>query len=454
MREFWRSDGHRWIVGLIVVLTMLTLGACSVVDSQDRTDTKPKTGFPRIDLPGSTERGLRGDPGFSVGSLSGDAAVWYGRLIETIATPSSDLDPKKVARSDDLYHYGRPLQVYVESTLAAFRLTGDLTLLDHVDEIAEVMRAQLRDSWRGTLDGTDGTRDGYLNWVWRYSSGDDFVGKDTHVVDDVKAHALIALMAAALHTNRDLESPAGRDYAAHADFWRDYLVNHFEAKWRKRMDKPHGFPIMTMSTMHSFVSWVRWHYYMAMLTGDDRYLDEAKGMADVWWAEMRAVTTSGGTAYVWPRGVLGLGAQSDYLMPTVYASMVIADAVELHLEGFHRWASADEMERFARTFTRFMLDTSDPAKNGIAADIGGGTARAGLWSDAKNWPRMTMHGFWLSGFPLLAAWDDTGRIAAFTNEAHAARGPNVGMMLQTGALLGDVLESAAAAPPDAPDSPR
>jgi hypothetical protein len=327
--------------------------------------------------------------------------------------------------------------------MIAFRVTGDLALLDHVDAIAEEMRTKLRDGWRGTKDGTDGTRDGYLNWVWRYSSGDQFVGKDTHMMDEMKTHAMIAMIAVALDTNRDLRSPGGRDYGAHADFWADYLVNHFEAKWRARNDMSRGFPFMTKGGIHERQSWLKWHHYMGLLTGNEAYTVEAKRMADEWWAEMLTVDTPSGTAYVWHR--------DDFLMPTVYAAGVVADVVELHLEGFDRWGSAEEVRRFARTFTEFIMDSKDPDANGLAADIGGEVARAGLRSDAKNWSRMTTHGFWLSGFPLLAAWDPSGKIADFTRLAHERRGQNVGMMLQTGALLDAKLDDHGLAASHAPD---
>ena len=385
---------------------------------------------------------LRGDPSFDASRLSGEAAAWHGSVIETIAYPGSDLDPLYLAGSDDVFGYGRPLHTYVQSVLFAFRLTGDLELLDHVDVIAERMRAELHDSWRGTKDGTDGTSDGYLNWVWRYSDGDRYVGKDTHMMDDMKTHAMIAMIAVALDMNRDLVSPGGRDYAAHADFWQDYLVNHFEAKWRERQRKPTGFPIMTHRVMHAYLSWAKWHYYMGVLTGDAAYTNEASRMANHWWAEMRTIATPSGPGYVYPQTVLGLGGTSNILMPTVYASMVFADVVEMHFEGFDRWASAEELRRFARTFAEIVLDTDDPVANGYSQCIGGGVERAGLPTYAANLVRGTANRYALSGFPHIAAWDASKRVADFTNDAHDAVS-GTGMMLESGALLSSIVPRSA-----------
>ncbi|MDF1523563.1 MAG: hypothetical protein P1P87_12220 [Trueperaceae bacterium] len=360
--------------------------------------------------------------------------------MHAIRSPNPEFDPMTLAASDDLYQYGRRLHVYVQGVLAVFRTTGDLALLDHVDEILETMRAELRDPWRDTEDRTDGTRDGYLNWAWRYSSGGEvYPGKDINKLDEMKTHAFVAMVAVALDTNRDLPSPSGRAYGAHADFWRSYLVDHFEAKWREREGVPSGFPIMTRPHMHTYLSWLKWHYYMGLLTGDPAYAVEASSMAEWFWGEIRLVDGDGGPAFAWPRSVLALGGGQDYLMPTTYATSVYADAVELHLEGFDRWARPEAPERFARTFVEFVVDSDDPITNGFASDVGGGRRRAGVRSDARAWPRMTPLGFAESGFPLVAAWDATGTIAELGRDVRALIGPDGGLMIEAGGFLNEVL---------------
>ena len=381
--------------------------------------------------PSSGDLSLRGNPDFHRNQLTSEQRVWYDRVIDAIENPGSDLDPYRIAARDDLYRYGRPLHIYLQSVLLAFRATGDLRLLDHVDEITTIMRGELRDGWRDTKDGTDGTKDGYVNWVWRYSSGDQFIGKDTNVLDEIKTHAMIAMIAVALDTNRDLSSPAGRNYGESADFWEYYLVDHFEAKWRERTNRPSGLPFMMRTGTHTYLSWMKWHYYMERLTGNHAYRVQADKMAESWWGEVRSVNTAQGVAYVWPRGIIGEGSGADYLMPTVYASMVIADMVELHMEGYGRWGSESEIRRFTLTFTRLMADDGFPIKR----DVGGEQPRAGLRSEAENWPWMTRHGFWLSGYPHLAAWDDGDVMVGLIDDAYGRKGSHTGMMLSAGALL-------------------
>ena len=412
------------------------VGACAASQRAYLDHTQPEPSEPVRSM-----TSLRGDPLFDASSLFGDVATWHARVVETIASPGRNLDPMAVAAEDNLYLYGRLLQTYVQSVLLAFRLTGDLELLDHVDAIAERMRAELRDSWRGTLDGTDGTTDGYLNWVFRQGSDPRYVGKDTHEMDGMRTHAMIAMIAVALDTNRDLTSPAGGEgastrYGEHADFWRDYLVNHFEAKWRDRKNQPTGFPIMTKLIMHTYLSWMKWHYYMGVLTGDAAYTNEASRMANIWAGEMRTIDTPSGTGYVYPHGVLSLGAVSNFLMPTVYARYVFADVVEMHLEGFDQWASAEELRRYSRTFAEIVLDTEDPVANGYSQCIGGGVERAGL-KTLGSLARETAARYALGGFPQIAAWDATGRVTDFTNAVHNALS-GTGMMLESGVLLSSV----------------
>jgi hypothetical protein len=377
---------------------------------------------------------LRGDAGFAVSQLREGERALYDRFLREIADPGSLEETMRLAASDDIFTYGRPLHGYVQSVLTVFRVTGDLALLDHVDVIAERMRRELRDGWRDTNDGTDGTRDGYLNWVYRYQDTPDLQGKDTRFLDEIKTHGLIAMIAYALHLNRDLASPGGRDYAAHADFWRDYLVNHFEAKWRERRGVATGFPIMHHSDAHSYYTWTKWHYYMGLLTGDAAYLDEAHRMADIIWGEIRSVNVSGGPAYVWASNITALSASRNYLMSSGYASSVYGDVVTFHLEGFHNWASEEHMHAFARTLTEFMFDTDDPVRNGIAPDVGGGQPRAGL-PEAPSSPRRTISTYATYQYALIAPWDPTQRVADISRAIQESRTSLTTPRLTAGLML-------------------
>ena len=367
--------------------------------------------------------GLRGDPNFSAANLSPEQRVLYDMLWDELRDPTKHKALRSQALSDDVYRYGRTFGGHLRNVLTVFRMTGDLALLDYVDELTELMRSKLADGWRDTADGTDGTRDGYLNWVYRYSATPSHQGKDTRVIDDMQAHAVVAMFAWAYEANRDLSSPSGTNYGQRADFWKDYLVNHFEAKWRERYGRPTGFPFISRTQTTVYYNWTAWHYYMWRLTGVQGYGDQAVAMARATSDELRLVSTSSGTTYVWGSGLINLGDSQTRIQPTNYSSTVYALNVDLHFEQFDVFASEERLHRMARTFSHFVLDTSDPIRNGFAPDLGGGSPQAGLTSDPDA-KRRTIDWYRVSQIPLIATWDTTLRLPTLNSAAKSSIASN------------------------------
>ena len=379
-----------------------------------------------ISPPGDRVLSLRGDPDFDVSQLSAEQRARYERFWQELRDPSNRAEIDAMAESDCIFVYARGLKSHIQAVLIAFRATGDLELLDYVDEVAQIMHSQLADPWRGTNDGTDGTTDGYLNWAFRpYSGGtDQHVGKDTRRIDEMGSHANAAIIAYALHANRDLTSPTGRDYGASADEWQDYLVNHFEAKWRERRNRASGFPIMFVPSTGTYRKWIQWHYYMGKLTEDSAYTAEANRMADIFWDHMFPIETPSGTAYVYSGGISGLnGANSHILGATTYAGHMYGTAVELHLEGFHEWGNDENLRRLARTFTEFIIDTDDPIANGMARDVGGGEPRLHLEAteNTRHQP-LGLPQYRDRNFGFVGPWDHTGEINSITEEVQSRYG--------------------------------
>src|SRR5690606_31966126 len=175
--------------------------------------------------------------------------------------------------------------------------------------------------------------------------------------------------------------------------------------------------IMTRPDTHTYYSWMKWHYYMALLTGKSAYMKEAERMAGKLWADIASVSTSGGTAYVWTRGVVSEGGGQDMLQPTTYARYVYADLVEFYFEGFDRYGSADVLQRFARTVANFVIDEGNAkGKDWFARDIGGGTKRAGIRSDS-SWSRMDVYKYEISSFGLAMYWDSSRTVEKITTKA-------------------------------------
>jgi hypothetical protein len=362
--------------------------------------------------PPTPPRPLRGDPAFDPDRLAPAARVWYDRLWDAIVGPEQSRAITATAARDDLYHYGRGLHTHVLALLTAFRVTGDLALLDEVDRIAEHMRAQLSDPWRDTLDRTDGTRDGYVNWVFRTGDSREHQGKDLHTFDEMRTHGLVAEIAWALHHNRDLASPNGVDYGARADVWTSYLLEHFEPKWRERHDvRPGDFPFLTSTSMHATVAFVKYHHYVARITGSAGHRDEAKRLTDLVRRHIASYRLDGATALAWPRTLVEAGGVRDYLQPSTYARYVVGDLVDLHLDGADAWPTGT-MSALAHTVRSLVIEEDDGATL-FARDIGGGTARAGIAaSEAGDWSRPTSGQFTISPTSFVALWDRTGEVAA------------------------------------------
>lgn len=354
--------------------------------------------------------GLRGVPGFDSADLPAGARCWYEQLWTVIETPRRVRHIMEHATSNDLYRYARELNTYLTTMLTALRVTGDLKLLDEVDRLAQHMRAQLDDRWFGRAAFDAGSVDGYLNWVWDQSTSTQHRGRDIHEIDEMRTHSLVAQLAWAFSVNQDLPSPNGVDYAERASFWLDYLVNHFEAKWRDRHDLPWpGFPILARPHVHETMEFIRYHHYMYLLTGKEPYRREAERLSDLIVDNFKEVETDSGPALVTPRSVLAEGGQQNYLIPTTYVRYVYLTAIDLYFQDFAPWSSDEVMEKLARSMSEFVID--DGAEE-FARDIGGGVSRAGIpASEADRWGRFSPARYNISPYALLSPWDDSGEIA-------------------------------------------
>jgi hypothetical protein len=347
---------------------------------------------------------LRGDPAFSVDQLTPEQKLWYGRTWAGIRNPNAVIDITSRASSDNIYHYGRDLHTYTQAVLLMLRSTGDLKFLDEVDRIAQLMRSKLSDSWCATLDGTS-QRDGYLNWRERHEQSSTYYCKDVTDLNEMLTHAHVATFAYAFHVNRDLDPR----YAERADFWRNYLVNHFEPKWRKRKNKPWPqMPLLQKKGVKTQMSWIRYNYYMGLLTGRTEYLAEAERLGnDMLDNDFRVVRSAGGDALVWRSTMLSQNGDRPYLMPTTYTRYVMINAVELHLEGFHRWADGSMLPQMTNSLGHFVFDNGTID---IARDIGGGISRGGIAASPEDeWRRYTAMNFLTGPYMMTIAWDTNGR---------------------------------------------
>ncbi len=371
---------------------------------------------PRSPLP------LRGDPSFDPSGLDDVERFWYDELWDTLSDEAYVSYSTEVARRDDLYHYGRTLHTIINSLLTAFRVTGDLALLDEVDRLSEHMRAHLRDGWRDTLDRTSGTRDGFLNWVYRAGGGSTaHQGKDLHVFDEMRTHALVAEFTWAFHNNRDLPSPGGVPYGERADAWQAYLLDHFEAKWRARNDVlGNRLPFLEHDSLHANMAFAKYHHYVGLLRDSSRDRNESERLSRRVLSHFVMVSLGDEQGVVWPRRLEATEDQ-HYLQPTTYARYVIMDVVTLHLEGAPAWSDRDLIDAIAITVLSLVIDPAAPAIT-FARDVGGGAARGGIpASPPTEFQPITENRYAISSYALLTAWDRTGSLATVTHVIHERR---------------------------------
>jgi hypothetical protein len=372
----------------------------------------------------SLEFGLQGEPDFQASALPQELGVWYERLLAAIEHPDQKREVMELAETGDLYNYGRPINEYLTSVLFAFRVTGDLRLLDEVDRVAQAMRGQLTRQWRsdgGSVSPDDGTR-GLRRWLWWYDSSEaSLYGRDTHEMDALMTHGLIAAIAYAFEVNRDSESPGGSDYGERADFWVDYLVRDFEAIWRERNGEPQGFPFLRRYLTHPWTSSIRYHHYMGLLTGRDGYRREVEELTDSLMEGQVQVQTEVGPAVVWTHGVVAAGSDSDYLQPTTYVRYDTILRGELALERATPAIDAEHMQQIANALSQF-VDDGNPGGTAdrFAATIGGDRPRGGV-SLNEGWrPRQSIERWAISGWAFAAAWDETGLVDAINDDVFDA----------------------------------
>ncbi|ADI13647.1 hypothetical protein [Truepera radiovictrix] len=294
-----------------------------------------------------------------------------------------ELDPVRMADSGDLYVYGRNMNHYLTSLILAYRTTGDRRLVQQIDTVMNRMQGTLRDT----------TGDGFRNWRYLRSGSGSFYGRDTHEMDEMMTHSVVA---AAAYTLRQ----AG--FNSSADFWTNYLRNDFEAKWRRRKGVRSGFPFLTRNLMHPYVQWIRYHHYMGKLTGDSGYTAEARRMARIVENNMRSVNTPSGTGYVWDHRVQLSGRASNGCQPMVYVRLTTQGLADLATQGVF---SNTFMQRVANGMAHVGLKSTD-------GQLAGNICGSGTYSNrsaVRNFP-----------YAQIASWDRSGRLRTAAERVYNA----------------------------------
>ncbi len=131
--------------------------------------------------------------------------------------------------SHGTYSYARAGGFLIGGVTEFVRVSGDPKALDELIEWSGRLKSNLRDH-----DGRGYPFFQYMNQHFNsgYNKPYDpkFEATDTNFLDEQMLAGYIALMAHAMHQNRDVNADAGRE----ADFWFDYLANNWVPKWTAR----------------------------------------------------------------------------------------------------------------------------------------------------------------------------------------------------------------------------
>ena len=389
---------------------------------------------------------LAGTADFDASDLSETQRLWYDRLWRAI--DASLDDHVESAKGDNVYSAGRTIYLFNHALLTGLRATGDLAFLDAVDEVAQAIRHELRDAWcggvAGVVDvnvryGTVRSPDGFLNL--RLRRGDDIhYCRDTGDLNETLTHGHLALVMYAYHVNRDNPSPSGIDYGERADFWLDYLRNHFEAKWRQRSNT--AWPDMDFIDLkfcHTYHQMLMYFTYVGLSLrsdGDpmaDAYLRQTmrltEGMFRVPYRAGRQpggfidVDTPLGTAVVYSFGAPGsVDTPAAHLeaCPVTYARYMLASVLNLRLDGTSGWDD-DIMQRIATGLAYFVIDTEPlhERDSPFAAGVSGERA-VDMLPPTEYRDRNSIDRFSVTPFAAWSAWDPSDTIARTSLEVYAA----------------------------------
>lgn len=353
--------------------------------------------------------------------MSVTAKEYLDGLIWFLANPAEHTEwptDTALAARDDLYLLARPLRDRIKAILLAFRLTGDLRLLDGVVKWLDISKGKLAVGYRNhdpsvvTWDASP-----FRCWVVAHSGFPTTIyGTDLTPMNEVKWHATIAEVTYALFLNLGNTSPAGYNYTTEYNFWLDYLTNDFVPKWSgggtadwrdtyrgvrrtPNYSTPHHragageWPIVINGgEMHSSVSSTNLAWFMWKLTGNVNAFDEFN-LYTGWWLDIDSVTAEDptyGTCRLWPHTCPSQGSGSNYAQPATYVAYTPMDLLTTYLEGAHSRVGASLMTEIANTHKGFFFLPGTPWVGGAFdtlisyGDIAGEVPVGGMTNNPKS----------------------------------------------------------------------
>lgn len=310
--------------------------------------------------------------------------------------------------NDHIYHYGRYVRNGMSAYLSAFRMTGDLRLLDRVCDYLDTMATKLAVGWGGSNrnlydHNAWGSSDWSPSrcWIGRHNGMGVNYGTDissSSTMNHAKIIASVAEAAWAFEVNADLTSPGTgtKRYAAAADFWRTWLLE-FQVSWQgggtsgwrdnyrglrypTRRAGTNDWPFLcNAGDSHSTVSTILAMRYWHLLFNEPKALAGRDRLQSGWRdQELSKFTYDGTPVAVWGHGFRAEGSPNPRLQGTTYVGYHLSDGLAIWLSGFDPQWTSDAYKRTVNAFDKFTLN-NDGSVNGT---IGGDQDRGGLTYDA------------------------------------------------------------------------
>lgn len=327
--------------------------------------------------------------------------------------PSPDTSIAGSFGKNDSYHIGRhgePVQV---SALLAMSRSGDGRVLDYLvrgwraayaDLTVEWDASNLDDAyikeWGGAkivngkwqIDGAVPWSP-YKKWLYGGNSGRAGAGTDTNNLQNVKPWAILTQYLWALEVNRGKASPAGFDYGAEADKWREVLRGFIEtytsdtgAAWEKNyagLDgglywgkyrsraKPGQWPFFARGEGHAIYNSALLCFYCGLLGAkgwDIPNWQDAMTGADLLFGYIRenmvdTVDSRGKPSIVLRGGGAWAAMKATY---TAYAALELA-----HMRDIGRWRDTfddDTLLRISRSYADMIRPDGSTLKN-LASEV-------------------------------------------------------------------------------------
>jgi hypothetical protein len=317
-------------------------------------------------LPPSPTREMRGNPSFNINSLDNSiqdqygvtARQWYQRTIDSMKLRNSDSDFDRNSNRP----WNRGGNQRATMALALFRHTGDMFLLDDTVRLMEL-------AWNRMT--TSGGR--------RYWEGYD------QILDTVLAAGLVSAVMWACHNNRDLTSPAGYNYGAIADKYKNWLVTDFIPHWGHN-----GTLELRKYQQHTFVNGTRIMHYLGRMGGGGAWT--AQQFFNERNSRMNLKLSADVTGPVGHQGRMCLvynhlcaGTMSNtggVLQYTTYIGGEISGYMDLMFEGFDVRLNSEYFSMWANSFADLVCD--DKGSGGGTGDRFARTIGGDLESDATK----------------------------------------------------------------------